>query len=56
MPVEANALLRAPDTSTLKGLRDRAILAVLVSCGLRRAELLRLGARSAAAGGTMGVP
>ena len=41
-PAEANALLHAPDGSTLKGLRDRAILAVLLSCGLRRAELLRL--------------
>jgi integrase/recombinase XerD len=41
-PVQANALLHAPDGNTLKGLRDRAILAVLLSCGLRRAELLRL--------------
>jgi len=41
-PREANELLRAPDAETLKGLRDRAILAVLLSCGLRRAELLRL--------------
>ena len=39
---EANELLRAPDADTRKGLRDRAILAVLLSCGLRRAELLRL--------------
>lgn len=35
---QAQALLDAPDTSTLKGLRDRAILAVLVGCGLRRSE------------------
>jgi integrase/recombinase XerD len=42
MPAEANALLHAPDADSLKGLRDRAILAVLLSCGLRRAELLRL--------------
>jgi integrase/recombinase XerD len=41
-PQEANALLQAPDGNTRKGLRDRAILAVLVGCGLRRAELLRL--------------
>ncbi len=41
-PIQANALLHAPDGNTLKGLRDRAILAVLLSCGLRRAELLRL--------------
>ena len=39
---QANALLNAPDTSTLAGLRDRAILALLLGCGLRRAELLRL--------------
>lgn len=35
---EAQALIDAPDITTLKGLRDRAILAVLVGCGLRRSE------------------
>ncbi len=39
---QANALLNAPEPSTLKGQRDRAILALLLGCGLRRAELLRL--------------
>jgi site-specific recombinase XerD len=39
---EARALLDAPDTTTLQGLRDRAILAVLIGCGLRRAELASL--------------
>lgn len=39
---QANALLNAPDPRTLAGLRDRAILALLLGCGLRRAELLRL--------------
>ena len=39
---QANALLNAPDATTLSGLRDRAILALLLGCGLRRAELLRL--------------
>jgi site-specific recombinase XerD len=34
--------LNAPDPSTLKGKRDRAILALLISCGLRRAELVGL--------------
>jgi len=39
---QANELLNAPDPSTLKGKRDRAILALLISCGLRRAELVGL--------------
>ena len=39
---QANALLNAPDPRTLTGKRDRAILAILLGCGLRRAELLRL--------------
>lgn len=39
---QAEALIKLPDTSTLKGLRDRAILAVLLGCGLRRDECARL--------------
>ena len=39
---QARALLAAPDTSTLQGLRDRAILATLLYHGLRRAELCAL--------------
>ena len=35
---QAQALIDAPDTSTVKGLRDRAILALLVGCALRREE------------------
>lgn len=35
---QAKQLLDAPDTETLKGLRDRAILAVLLYHGLRREE------------------
>src|SRR5262249_2031396 len=31
---QAQALLNTPDTTTLKGLRDRAVLAVLLGCGL----------------------
>ncbi len=39
---QAQSLLNAPDTTTLKGLRDRAILAVLFGCGLRRSEVATL--------------
>jgi site-specific recombinase XerD len=35
---EAQTWLNAPDTRTLKGRRDRALLAVLIGCGLRRSE------------------
>jgi len=38
----AQALINAPDVSTLKGLRDRALLAVLVGAALRRAEAANL--------------
>ena len=34
--------VHAPDISTLKGLRDRAILALLLGCDLRRAEAANL--------------
>lgn len=43
---QANDLLNAPDPRTLKGKRDRAILALLIGCGLRRAELLSLTVES----------
>jgi integrase/recombinase XerD len=39
---QAQKLINAPDAATLKGLRDRALLAVLIGCGLRRAEAARL--------------
>jgi len=35
---EAQMWLNAPDVKNLKGVRDRAVLAVLIGCGLRRAE------------------
>ncbi len=39
---QAQALINAPDPSTKKGLRDRAILAVLLLAGLRRQEAASL--------------
>src|SRR5208282_6039390 len=39
---QAEALLSAPEIATLRGLRDRAILAVLLGCGLRRSEVAAL--------------
>ncbi len=42
---EAGKLLGVPDPKTLLGVRNRAILALLVACGLRRDELVRLEVR-----------
>jgi integrase len=39
---QAQELLNAPDRSTLKGLRDTALLAVLLGTGLRRSEVVSL--------------
>lgn len=39
---QAQMWLNAPDQGTLKGSRDRALLAVLIGCGLRRAEAANL--------------
>jgi integrase len=39
---QAQTLLNTPDITTLKGLRDRAIIAVLLGCGLRRSEVAAL--------------
>ncbi|MCB0076684.1 MAG: tyrosine-type recombinase/integrase [Anaerolineales bacterium] len=41
-PEQAALLINSPDISTNKGLRDRAILAILIGCGLRREELTTL--------------
>jgi site-specific recombinase XerD len=39
---QAQAPLNAPDITTTKGLRDRANIAVLLGCGLRRSEMSAL--------------
>jgi site-specific recombinase XerD len=39
---QAEQLINRPDTTTLKGRRDRAILAVMIGCGLRREEMAQL--------------
>ena len=39
---QAQALWQAPDREGIKGKRDRALLAVLLACGLRRHELAKL--------------
>jgi site-specific recombinase XerD len=39
---EARSLWQLPDAETMKGKRDRAILAILLGCGLRRGELTDL--------------
>ncbi|MDQ3816264.1 MAG: tyrosine-type recombinase/integrase [Acidobacteriota bacterium] len=39
---EAQTWLNAPDKRTIKGRRDRALLAVLIGCGLRRSETASL--------------
>ena len=42
---QAQALLNTPDVRTKKGLRDRAMFATLLGCGLRRSELAALTMR-----------
>jgi site-specific recombinase XerD len=39
---QSRALLRAPDALRLKGRRDRAMLALMLGCGLRRGEVADL--------------
>jgi site-specific recombinase XerD len=39
---QAQVLLDAPDIRTIKGLRDRAMIAVLLGCALRRSEVAAL--------------
>ena len=39
---QAQRFIRTPDLTTLKGLRDRAILAIMIGAGLRRSEVAKL--------------
>jgi integrase len=39
---KAERLINAPNAATLKGKRDRAILMLMIGCGLRRSEVARL--------------
>jgi len=39
---QSQQLINAPDVSTNIGLRDRALLAILIGCGIRRKELTKL--------------
>jgi len=39
---QAQRLIKAPDTSRLKGIRDRAILSVMIGMALRRSEVVKL--------------
>jgi len=39
---KAERLVNTPDTATLKGKRDRAILMLMIGCGLRREEVARV--------------
>src|SRR5450432_1261171 len=39
---QAKVLVQAPDVQTMRGKRDRAIISLLVGCGLRRSEVAGL--------------
>jgi site-specific recombinase XerD len=41
-PEQGNALWQTPDPERLRGNRDRALLAILLACGLRRHEIAEL--------------
>ncbi|HEY1950467.1 MAG TPA: tyrosine-type recombinase/integrase [Bryobacteraceae bacterium] len=41
-PEQAKSLCQAPDPKQLRGQRDRALLSILVACGLRRHEIAEL--------------
>lgn len=44
-PEQSERLWNAPDSQLLKGKRDRALLSILLACGLRRREVVSLESR-----------
>ena len=52
-PEQGRRLLTHRTATTLRELRDRAMLAVLIECGLRRGELLALQWRGCSSGRTI---
>ena len=53
-PEQSQQLWNTPDGNSLKGKRDRALLAILLACGLRRHEAVNLDFATSSSGKTTG--
>ena len=53
-PEQSQRLWNTPDGNSLKGKRDRALLAILLACGLRRHEAVNLDFATSSSGKTTG--
>src|ERR1035437_1409823 len=53
-PEQSQQLWNTPDCNSLKGKRDRALLAILLACGLRRHEAVNLDFATSSSGKTTG--
>jgi site-specific recombinase XerD len=53
-PEQSQQLWNTPDGNSLKGKRDRALLAILLACGLRRHEAVNLDFAASSSGKTTG--